>query len=419
MNSLSTSKIKGQNIVVIEKNINSYLPLSLMKKRGLYVILLSADKYLNKVHRDEKAVINELHIIDTADEQKVLALCQAINQQRSINAIVSLFEYFIPLAAKIAISFGLPSNTVDTCNRARNKLLMRNALAESSIPIPKYCEARNFNNLDFCQQLIGFPNIIKPVDLAGSRNVFLNANVLELKNNYQKIQNQVPIYGFEPSDIALIEEFVEGSEFSIESYTFEGQTEIIAITEKTVSGGSTFVELGHQIPACVSAEINDKIVKLVQATLKSIGIKTGVCHTEVKLGDNGSLKVIETAARPAGDRIVELVELATGYSLWEAFIDAAFGIQTCQSIQYRRFSGIYFLTSKPGTIQCIDGRDSCFDIPNVVEVNLYKKIGDTIGPLLNNSDRIGEVIATGDTGASVKRTLRCAARKLSIKIDER
>jgi biotin carboxylase len=50
--------------------------------------------------------------------------------------------------------------------------------------------------------------------------------------------------------------------------------------------------------------------------LTAMGLRDGVSHTEFILGDDGQVYFLETSARVGGANIVEVVEAATGVSLW-------------------------------------------------------------------------------------------------------
>src|SRR5262249_51439024 len=104
----------------------------------------------------------------------------------------------------------------------------------------------------------------------------------------------------------IVEEFLEGPEFSVESFSFNGFHSILAVTEKHCS--ESFVELGHVLPAALPKQTEDEIVACVRNFLDLVTLKDGPAHTEVKLTLAGP-RIVEGHNRVGGDKINELVEL--------------------------------------------------------------------------------------------------------------
>lgn len=48
----------------------------------------------------------------------------------------------------------------------------------------------------------------------------------------------------------LIEQFIEGPEFSIEMIVWRGDIHVLTVTDKKTTGAPHFVELGHNQPSC-------------------------------------------------------------------------------------------------------------------------------------------------------------------------
>ena len=102
----------------------------------------------------------------------------------------------------------------------------------------------------------------------------------------------------------LIEDFIVGREFSVETFTQNNETSIVAITEKMVIGEKQgyFVEDTHIEPARISEQEYKLIADTVLNAIKLIGLDNCPSHTEVKLNDTGAY-IIEIACRLGGDYI--------------------------------------------------------------------------------------------------------------------
>ena len=102
-----------------------------------------------------------------------------------------------------------------------------------------------------------FPVIVKPRDNSGSRGVKLCCNQEELKESLDEALENSKL------DTVLVEEFIEGSEYSIESLHHDGKSEVIQFTEKKTTEFPYNVELGHIQPANISDENKQKICEII------------------------------------------------------------------------------------------------------------------------------------------------------------
>ena len=66
----------------------------------------------------------------------------------------------------------------------------------------------------------------------------------------------------------ILEEFIEGPEYSGESIAYEGKYKLLAITEKHTTGAPHFVEIGHRQPALLEPEMFKKIERILYKALR-------------------------------------------------------------------------------------------------------------------------------------------------------
>lgn len=207
-----------------------------------------------------------------------------------------------------------------------------------------------------------------------------------------------------------------GPEFSVESVTYGGVTTIVTITKKRSSSGGYFVELGHTVPAMLQPEDLQAMCATVRDAIAALGITHSVTHTEVKLTPDGP-KIVEIGARLAGGRIPELVELALGVDLWDATLSLALGeVPDLQSTR-NQAACIRFLSASPGVIRHITGVEQARSLPGVLDVHVERKPGDNATPLRSNLDRIGDVIAVGDTAFLAEDRTEQALGHITIQVD--
>jgi biotin carboxylase len=287
----------------------------------------------------------------------------------------------------VASKMNLVGNSIDATLVSTDKFEMRRSLSRNGIPCPRFSffEENNFKNLE----LFEFPLIVKPTDRSGSRGVTKVSSIEEtneaiLKALADSINKRV-----------IVEEFVDGQrEFSVECIAFNGRFYPLAVTDKITTGSPHFCELEHHQPAKISDELKERIFDLTLKTLKALGLENGASHTEVILDKNNDLSIVEVAGRMGGDFIgSHLVELSTGFDFLRATIDVAlnqFNYVNYLKLPLNPYSGVYYLTPKPGVIKEIINFQSSFD--SVVYCEALLKKGDLVSGLIDGSDKRSGVV---------------------------
>jgi len=104
-----------------------------------------------------------------------------------------------------------------------------------------------------------------------------------------------------------------GGEFSIEFLSFREHHYVIGITQKWT--GSNFMEIGHLFPAeSLPAKLKFVVEKAVASLLGQLKVRYAVSHWEFIVTSDERIALVEGHLRPAGGRIMELVENSTGQS---------------------------------------------------------------------------------------------------------
>lgn len=232
----------------------------------------------------------------------------------------------------VANKLGLPGNTMECTRMSTNKHLMREAFERHGDPSPKSIMVDE--NTDLTALTLTYPVIVKPTDRSGSRGIFK----LESAEGLEDAVKAAIEAGFEKK--ALVEEFAEGQEYSVEGISYNGVHHILAMTLKYTTGAPHFIETGHLEPAPVSEEMFEKVKAVVTHALDTLEIKNSASHSEVKIDENGNIRIIEIGSRMGGDAIgTDLVYHSTGVDYVRAVIDVACGkkpdltpvIDTCKA----------------------------------------------------------------------------------------
>jgi biotin carboxylase len=223
----------------------------------------------------------------------------------------------VPTMNFVAQELGLVGNSPECGLVATNKHEMKKRFREHGIPTADFV----FVGADCYEATyppFPLPVMVKAIDKAGKLGITKVDSIHQLKPAID--------YGIkesETSDKVLIEEFVEGKEYSIEGISWRGNHMIIALTEK-FNIPPHFVEEMHLQPAIFDLKCSKcKISKIFSAALDALGIKNGASHTEFKITPEGDIKIIEIGARMAAESMWEVVQISTGLDYMRMIIDIA------------------------------------------------------------------------------------------------
>lgn len=319
--------------------------------------------------------------ISIIEKEEILKVCQLIG----IDGITTIASDTATVAVNyVASHMGLISNPVDYTEVCTNKYKMRQCFMENDIPSPKFTLVDKNNNYSIRDFI--FPLIVKPTDRSGSRGVEKVLDPCQLEKAIQRAQKE----SF--SGEAIIEEFVTGREISVETISYEGKHYVLQLTDKVTTGAPYFVELEHHQPSSLPEGIQQQICELIPQALDALHIKYGASHSELKITENGEIKVIEIGARMGGDFIgADLVRLSTGYDFLQGVVEVAMGTFHEPQLALHRHSGVFFLSEETKHLKNII--EHWQDYPEIVEAKItdpqlhhIECSGDRSGYLIYHAD---------------------------------
>ncbi|HDR9880350.1 ATP-grasp domain-containing protein [Burkholderia cenocepacia] len=321
-----------------------------------------------------------------------IALCtyhaKLLHQTHRFSGVFSFTEDGLETASVISESLGIPGSELIANVITRNKQYTRRALAGTELDNVRWTVSRSIAEAtDFCAD-VGFPAIVKQLNGSGSQNVHLVRN----QNELEGVVANLPLSEF------LIEAFVEGPEFSVETISLGGKHFVLAITQKTTT--ENFVEIQHLIPAPLAQAESDAIHDAAMLMLDHIGLNTGITHSEFKLRSGGTDQptpvLIETQIRPGGGKVWKLVELSTGVNMIQYLIAHTIGLPIGDPApNMQRTSLAYFPRYDYGIVTRADGIADLQTLPGVEYVDLEIEVGKRTKPYVSSATRNGAIVISG------------------------
>lgn len=291
------------------------------------------------------------------------------------------------MMARIAELLSLPFYSVETAEWSTDKFLMKQRFNDGGVPCAKGRLVNSFG--EFESEHWEYPVIVKPRDNSGSRGVIYCKDASAVR------EAMTEAFQFTKKTDVLIEEYIDGQEYSIEGIHYKGKSYVIQYTQKRVTSFPYNVELGHIQPADLTEEQKQQINEVIGKIAKALHFDNCGSHTELKIGRRGVV-VIETSPRLGGGMITShLVPLSTGINMEQLTIKMAINESLDENdfIPTRhQFSTVQFFNLPQGVISRIKGLDILKEIDGVLDYEFELKEGDEVPLLTNGLKRYGQVL---------------------------
>lgn len=355
---------------------------------------------------------------ETNQLEELQATINSCVSQADIGGILTTSDFYLETVATLTTRYSLPGNPPEAIRTARNKALTRQILEQGAIPQPRFALVYSAAGVGDILKKFGLPCVVKPADDSGSNNVLFCQTKEEVEEQVNRILAVCHnVRGQQAASFALIEEYLEAPEFSVEMFTWQEETTCIGITQKTLTGFPYFVEERHLFPAPLPDEQFQQIAHTVQQALTLLGIRHGATHTEVKWTPSGC-SLLEINARLAGGMIPELIRLVTGVDVLEQQIRSATGGPVSLQGIPQGVAGIQFVCAeKSGKLHSIEGLEKVATMRDVVSVRSIAKAGADVQPPQNAYHRLGYVIVKSVDAQTATIRLRDAIKQIHVCIN--
>ncbi|WP_369148588.1 ATP-grasp domain-containing protein [Streptomyces sp. R44] len=350
--------------------------------------------------RREDAVGPYAHVVildDEADTDMWAETAEVLHRRKPFDAVAAYNEHTYPIVGAVSERLGVPT-TVDVAlfQRVLDKARMRRILDEHAFPSCRFVFARGRRDVLAAIGKIGLPCMVKPVDTEAS----LGVSRIDTTEDIGAALRRVGPYHIERG--VVVEEFLDGEEFSVEALSTGGRHHIIAVTRK-FTDPVTFVSRGHVIPAPLTADGHAAVSAYVTEVLDAFGFHDCPSHTEVMVTEHGP-RIIEMHNRIGGDAIMDLVRLSTGVDMYDMVarqsIGEDIGLLLPDEVVHERSAAAWYAApsgSPTHTLLAVEGVERVRSLPHVREVTLLKEPGSRQPVVRNNFDRSGRVLAVGDS----------------------
>ena len=395
------------------------------------------------------AEADEFVCIDLKDTARLIDYARYLQQNGGLDAVFTAATDFSAAVAAIAAACGLRGHTLEAALNATDKVRMRECFRKAGVPSPAFIEltaadlaapADRFvaaDNLpygdagaataDALERRLGelagcFPLVVKPVDSMGARGCSLVKNLSELR------KAAATALQYSRSGRIIVEEYIEGSEFSIEGLVFGGRLYITALADRHIFFPPYFIEMGHTIPSDCPQAIADEVISVFEHGVHALGLTDGAVKGDI-LVRNGKAFVGEIAARLSGGYMSGwTVPYSCGLDITAAALTLALGgsprLHTCgkdsfviplkQNCQFVSAERAWI--SIPGQVAAVSGLEAARAASFVKDVFPRAGAGDTVVFPQNNVEKCGNVLSAAPSRREAVQASEAACRKIVLRL---
>ena len=359
-----------------------------LKSRGIYTIL--ADKNPNVVARPLADAFFPVSVLDVEAIKKL-----AVDEKADIVLTVCADQVLL-VQAQVSEELGLPCYIdYQTAKAASSKELMKKIFVENAIPTSKHVIMDAFD----AKKLSGlsYPLIVKPVDSYSSRGVRKVLTMEELKNAFEAAVE------ISRTKTAIVEEFVEGDELTVDVYVEDGKAHVLCISNiDKIPGNDRFVICRTRYPAKITGAIKEQVQNAADQIARAFHIQNSPMLIQL-ISDGRKVSVVEFCTRTGGGDKFRLIQQVSHFDVIKAVVDLTLGEKPhVEPFQLDKCIVNEFLYAQPGVFDHLEGFEEMKAQGLLYEYFQLKTKGTEYAEIKSSGDRIAYYTVVGDSIDSVR-----------------
>jgi carbamoylphosphate synthase large subunit len=372
-----------------------------LKQRGFTTILV--DYYEQP---PAKALVDKHYRVSTLDQE---AVCRIAEDEQADRVVTACIDQALLTVAYVSEKLGLYwPFSYEEALRATNKAFMKQVFKDFDIPTANFITASDEDAA--LKHNLSYPVVVKPADSNGSFGVRRVNAVTQLQ---PAIADALRI---SRSRKAIIEEYVDGTELSVDAFVYDRRVHLLLVTEtkKMPSTEGGFPICQSRYPADLSEAVLLKIERAVNRIVTAFDLDNTPLLVQVVVRD-AEVFVLEFGARIAGGSKHHLIKHITGFDVMNAFVETLFqGAVDVKTHPYAKHVTTNYIYTNPGVFCAVTGIDALFQDAIVVRFDRYKTPGMKIVSSSASRDRIGAFIVEADDRTMLQKKLDYADRNMKV-----
>ncbi|GAA3082038.1 ATP-grasp domain-containing protein [Streptomyces roseofulvus] len=393
------------------------------ERAGIDLVLVPRPDEAVSEDRLPPAVVELLRLDIEADRAGALDALRRRYEQNAFQGVVTLFDPAVPFVAEAAELLGLPGIGRDAALGAQDKRVMRERLAAAGLNVPGF--VRLDRPADWAEAArLTFPVVVKPAHGFSSLGVTKADTPQSLKSVVDEVW-RTSEGKLGQVDGLVVEEYLDGPEFAVESLAQDGAVRILTIGYKGDPQGPHFEEGVYRAPAALPEAVRDAVLREVTAAHKALGITDGPTHTELRLRGGTTPYLLEMGARIGGSGVSHhVVSGVTGIDFAAQALRLAAGLGAGLPVSdglpapVGAAANYIVPCGGHGRITAIHGLDALRDDPRVDHVVQMLFPGDVVRPYPDFTGYPAFVLSRHEDLAETEEFHRFLERSIRIEYAE-
>lgn len=376
------------------------------KSRGFKVLAIDGNSQCPGFQIADNYILADIENTNT-----VLESIERLNYQL-VGSISYCSEAGMPLAAITREYFGLPGPNIELTKALTDKAVQRNIWKNAGVPIPDFFVFRDCQKaIEHCEANSGRALVVKPTDSAGSRGVAIisegGANIREAIHAAMQHSK---------SNSIIIEDYMPGIEYTVETFCSHAKIEIIAITKKDKLNGAFGTVAFQLCTPELEKSILDEISNVVKHSFQALGYEHGPGHAEIILMDSGCIGVVEVAGRGGGFTLFDkFLPRVSGCDVVSNTIKILTGEKIDSFFPKHQLGILRFIPTKKGKVVRISGFDKANRLSNVF-AEPFVRVGESVNNALSDGDRAACIISWGDNMEEISSSVAQAESFIQFEV---
>ncbi len=344
----------------------------------------------------------------TAEIESRLAVA---HDAHPFSAIITHYDYLLPLVGRLNEKWGLRGHTEASGTNCSDKRAQRAALDAAGVPGPRWLVCTSVGVAD-AVKAVGLPAVVKPADRAASCAVAVVHNEAELAAAIEVATSE------SWSGVAIVEEYLNGPEFSVEGMVVAGEVHTLVVTAKGIGGRTGVLETDGEMPAPIDPVTYREIADTAADAVHATGLADGPTHTEVRVTPSGP-RIVEVNGRVGGLFLGEMIKATTGIDVYSAWISVLMGAVPDLEPRLSRVACFRAYTEQSGVVGSVEvGRLAPALLERLLTFRSFVAAGQELRPIENGNETRALVASCADTAEEARRALDALQDALQILISE-
>ena len=394
--------MKRKTLLVLGASLYQLKAIQIARSLG-YRVVVADNVSENPGHQ----IADVSYVVSTTDRAGILevALREGVN-----GVLAPATDVAVPTAVYVSEMLNLPGPPMNGAEIASDKIKFREFLVDHGLPVPDFVPI-----VDGVEPSASWFErdrvILKPSQSSGSKGVF----VVRSRDEFRCCLPET--IGFSLSGQAILEEFVDGHQGTLEGVLERGEVKLRFFTDRETHGAPYVTTTGHLVPSTLPGYLQQRAEEQVREAWQLLGVRFGPFDCDF-VATEQEVYLLEMAPRLGGNSIAELLEYSADFDITSYAVRTACGdavkLTACNS---PKSMGVLILgVREEGALWYdVSQAEELRRAPWVIALNFDVAKGEPVKPFVNGRHRVGEALIQAANRDELDGNVRILRDRLALR----